>query len=89
MCSTYVLSIRSVASTEKDKSVRKINSGILAGYGRDLIMKHFSFDWFKLWRNCYTPNKFETSKNFTWLATCKDICSLATGFTAGFSKATA
>ena len=48
MCSTYVLSIRSVASTKKDKSVRKITAGISAGCGWDLIMKHFSFDWFKL-----------------------------------------
>ena len=72
MCSTYVLSIRSVASTKKDKSVKKITAGIPAGCGWDLIMKHFSFDWFKLWWNCYIPNKFETSKNFTWLATCND-----------------
>ena len=44
MCSTYVSSIRSVASTEKDKSVRKIIAGIVAGCGEDLIMKHSSFD---------------------------------------------
>ena len=46
MCSTVgvyvVLSIRSVVSTEKDKSVRKINAGIPAGYGGDLITKHFN-----------------------------------------------
>ena len=72
MCSTYILSISSVASTEKDKRVRKITAGIPAGYGWDLIMKHFSFDWFKLWWNCYIPKKFETSKNITWLATCND-----------------
>ena len=46
MCSTVgvyvVLSIRSVVSTEKDKSVRKIYAGIPAGYGEDLIMKHFN-----------------------------------------------
>ena len=72
MCSTYVLSIRSNAATEKDRSVRKVNAGIPAGCGGDLIMKHFSFDWFKLWWNCYIPKKFETSKNVTWLATCND-----------------
>ena len=44
MWSTYVLSIRSVASTEKDKNVRKIKAVISAGFGGDLIMKHFSFD---------------------------------------------
>ena len=44
MCSTSVLSIRSVAFTKKDKSVRKINAGIPEGCGGDLIMKHFSFD---------------------------------------------
>ena len=44
MCSTYVSSVRSVAYTEKDKSVRKINAGVPAGCVEDVIMKHFSFD---------------------------------------------
>ena len=37
------------------------------------------------------PQQIVISPNFTWLATCNDIMildSLATGFTAGFSKAT-
>ena len=48
MCITYVSLTRSVASTEKEISVRKINAGIPAGCGGDSIMKHFSYDWFKL-----------------------------------------
>ena len=44
MYSTYILSIRSVAFTEKDKSMRKINAGIPTVCGGDLIVKRFSFD---------------------------------------------
>ena len=44
MCNTYVSLTRSVASTEKEISVRKINAGIPAGCGGDSIMKHFSYD---------------------------------------------
>ena len=39
-----IWSIRSAASAEKYKSVRKINADIPAGCGGDLIMKHVSFD---------------------------------------------
>ena len=63
MCSTSVLSIRSVAFTKKDKSVRKINAGIPEGCGGDLIMKHFSFDWFK---GAVTDIRYFASSKFSW-----------------------
>ena len=58
-----IWSIRSSASAENYKSVRKINAVIPADCGGDLIMKHFSFDWIKLWWNVISPANLKPVKN--------------------------
>ena len=85
MCSTYVSSMRSVASTEKDKAWERLmqilgevlswNISVLTGLSYDEIV--------------ISPKNLEPVKTLLHWQLVMILCSLATGFTAGFSKATA
>ena len=89
MWSTYVSWIRSVASTEKDKSVRKINTGIPAGCRGNLLRNISVSIELKYDEIAISPTNSKPVKNFLDWELAVILFGLATGFTAGFSKVTA